>query len=154
MKNFKTRLTARGPGGAWTFLKVPFSVEEAFGTKARIAVAGTINGFAFQNSLMPNGDGTHSMMVSKALQSGAKAVPGDLVSVSMQVDRSERVVVVPVELKHALAANKKAAAAFKTLSYSHRKEFADWIGGAKQQETRLTRARKAISMVLTKKHVR
>jgi hypothetical protein len=89
MKNLKIRLTSRGPGGAWTFLKVPFSAEQAFGTKARVAVAGTINGFAFQNSLMPNGDGTHSM-----------------------------------------------------------------TAGAKQQETRLTRARKAISLVLTKKHVR
>jgi Domain of unknown function (DUF1905) len=58
MKQFKTRLTSRGPGGAWTFFEVPFSVEEAFGSKARIAVSGTMNGFAFQNSLMPNGDGT------------------------------------------------------------------------------------------------
>jgi Domain of unknown function (DUF1905)/Bacteriocin-protection, YdeI or OmpD-Associated len=154
MKNFKTRLTSRGPGGAWTFLEVPFSVEQAFGTKARVAVAGTMNGFAFQNSLMPNGDGTHSMMVSKALQVGAEAGPGDLVSVSMEADRSERVVVVPIELKRALGANKNAAAAYKTLSYSHRKEFADWVAGAKQEETRLTRARKAISLVLTKKHLR
>jgi uncharacterized protein YdeI (YjbR/CyaY-like superfamily) len=113
-----------------------------------------MNGFAFQNSLMPNGDGTHSMMVSKALQSGANAAVGDLVSVSMEVDRSERVVVVPIELTRVLATNKKAAAAFKTLSYSHRKEFSDWIAGAKQEETRLTRARKAIPMVLAKKHVR
>ena len=77
MKRFKTRLTSRGPGGAWTFLEIPFSVEKAFGSKARIAVAGTVNGFAFQNSLMPNGDGTHSMMVSKTLQSGAKAAASD-----------------------------------------------------------------------------
>jgi phospholipase C len=154
MKNFKTQLTSRGPGGAWTFLEVPFSVAEAWGTKARIAVTGTMNGFAFQNSLMPNGDGTHSMMVSKALQAGAKAAAGDVVSVTMDVDRSERVVSVPVELKRALATDKTAAATFKTLSYSHRKEFADWIAGAKQEETRLRRAKKAISMVLAREHVR
>jgi len=71
MKHFKVKLSARGPGGAWTFVKIPFSVEREFGSKSRVAVSGTMNGFAFQNSLMPNGDGTHSMMVSKALQAGS-----------------------------------------------------------------------------------
>ncbi len=98
MKTFKTRLTAHGPGGAWTFLEVPFSVEKEFGTRARVAVAGTINGFAFKNSLLPNGDGTHSMMVSKALQAGAKASAGEFVAVAIALDRSERVVEVPPSL--------------------------------------------------------
>ena len=154
MKQFKTRLTSRGPGGAWTFLKVPFSVEKVFGSKARIAVSGTMNGFAFQNSLMPNGDGTHSMMVSKGLQAGAKAAAGDLVSVAMAVDRSEREVTVPPELKRALSTNRAAATAFKALSYSHRKEFAEWIATAKREETRVSRAAKSIAMVIAKKHVR
>lgn len=154
MKKFKTKLTAHGPGGAWTFLDIPFSVEKEFGTKARVAVTGTMNGFAFQNSLMPNGDGTHSMMVSKALQAGAKAVAGDPVTVAIALDRSERVVSVPPELKKALAANKAAAAAFKALSYSHRKEYAEWIATAKKEETRTSRAEKAVAMVIARKHVR
>jgi hypothetical protein len=154
MKTFKTRLTAHGPGGAWTFLEVPFSVEKEFGTKARVAVAGTINGFAFRNSLMPNGDGTHSMMVSKALQVGANATAGDIVTVAIAVDRSERVVNVPPELTKALSTNKAAAAAFKALSYSHRKEYAEWIASAKREETRVSRAEKSIAMVIAKQHVR
>jgi hypothetical protein len=154
MKRFRAQLTSRGPAGAWTFLEVPFSVEKAFGTKARVAVAGTINGFAFQNSLMPNGDGSHSMMVSKALQAGAKASAGDLVSVAIDVDRSERVVEIPRQLKKALSGSKAAAVAFEALSYSHRKEFADWIATAKREETRVSRARKSIAMVIAKKHVR
>jgi hypothetical protein len=154
MQQFKTRLTSRGPAGAWTFLEVPFSVEKVFGSKARIPVSGTINGFAFQNSLMPNGDGTHSMMVNKALQTGAKAAAGDLVSVAMAVDRSERVLTIPPELKRALSSNKAAAMAFKALTYSHRKEFAEWIAAAKREETRLSRAEKSVAMVIAKKHVR
>jgi hypothetical protein len=154
MKQFKARLTAKGPGGAWTFMEIPFSVEDAFGSKARVAVAGTLNGFAFQNSLMPNGDGTHSMMVNKTLQAGAKARAGELVSVAMEVDRSERAVEIPVELKNALASHKKAAAAFDALSYSHRKEIALWIAEAKLEATRLSRATKSIPFILAKKHVR
>jgi uncharacterized protein YdeI (YjbR/CyaY-like superfamily) len=113
-----------------------------------------MNGFAFRNSLMPNGDGTHSMMVSKTLQAGAKAAAGDLVSVALDVDRSERVVTVPAELKSALSKNKKAGIAFNELSYSHRKEFAEWISSAKREETRASRAGKVIPMVISKKHVR
>jgi len=153
MKTFRARLMSKGPGGAWTYLAIPFSVEQDFGSKGRVAVSGTMNGFAFQNSLMPEGDGTHAMMVSKALQAGAKASAGDLVSVTMDVDRSERVVSLPSELTNALAGNKKAAAAFEALSYSHRKEFADWVASGKKEETRLSRAQKSIFMVLARKHV-
>lgn len=154
MKRFKARLTARGPAGAWTFLEIPFNVEKAFGSKARVAVAGTMNGFAFQNSLMPQGEGTHSMMVSKALQAGAKAAAGDLVSVAMDVDRSERIVTIPIELQDELAGNKNAADAFGLLSYSHRKEFAEWIAAAKKEETRRSRAAQSIAMIRAKQHVR
>src|ERR1700760_4460137 len=143
MRKFKVRLQPGGPGGAWTFFTLPFGAEKEFGSKARIAVAGTMNKFPFQNSLMPVGDGTHVMMVNKALQAGAKAASGDLVSVELEVDRSKRSVVIPIELKRALIRNKKAMRAFNGLSYSHRKEFAEWIASAKRDETRLARAEKA-----------
>jgi hypothetical protein len=72
-KKFEGLLTARGPKGAWTYMPIPFSVEEVFGKRSRVPVSGTINGFAFRNSLMPNGDGTHLMTISKDLMEGAKA---------------------------------------------------------------------------------
>jgi hypothetical protein len=154
MKQFKARLASRGPGAAWTFLEIPFNVEKTFGSKARVPVAGTMNGFAFRNSLLPQGDGTHAMAVSKALQTGAKARAGDLVSVSIEVDRAERTVVVPSELKKRLASHPQARTVFDSLSYSHRKEFAEWVGSAKQPETRERRAEKSIALVLERKHVR
>ena len=103
---------------------------------------------------MPNGDGTHSMMVSKALQAGANAGAGDVVTVILTHDRSERVVDIPPELKKALSANKAAAAAFKALSPSHRKEFRGLGRTAKREETRLSRADKSIAMIVAKQHVR
>jgi hypothetical protein len=151
-KEFKAQLTARGPGGAWTFLPIPFDVEKAFGTKARVPVAGTMNGFAFRNSLLPQGDGTHAMAVNKELQAGAKAAPGDVVRVSMAIDTAARTVTIPVELKDALATDKKAAAVFASLSPSHKKEFADWISEAKKAQTRLSRAEKSLGMIVAKKH--
>lgn len=64
-KEFQTKLQSMGPKGAWTALLVPFNVEKVFGSKARISVKGTINGFRYRTSIFPMGDGTHMMMVNK-----------------------------------------------------------------------------------------
>jgi hypothetical protein len=146
-QTFKAQLTARGPGGAWTFMAVPFDVNEVFGSKARIAVAGTMNGFPFRNSLMPEGDGTHAMMVSKELQAGAKARAGDVVNVTIDKDETERHIAAPADLEKALKKNRKAASVFAALSYSCRKEYVDWITGAKQETTRANRIAKAVEML-------
>jgi len=146
-KTFEAQLTSHGPGGAWTFLYIPFSVEQAFGSKARVSVAGTMNGLAFRNSLLPMGDGTHRMAVSKEMQAGARATAGDTVKVTMELDRAERLVEAPRELERALRKSKKAQEFFNSLSYSHKKAYTDWVGGAKQEATRESRAAKAVEML-------
>jgi uncharacterized protein YdeI (YjbR/CyaY-like superfamily) len=40
---------------------------------------------------------------------------------------------------------------FATLSYSHKKEYVDWIESAKKPETRASRIEKAITMIGTPK---
>ncbi|MFZ0339159.1 MAG: YdeI/OmpD-associated family protein [Terracidiphilus sp.] len=146
-QKFKAKLAAIGPGGAWTILPVPFNVAEVFGTKARVPVAGTMNGFAFRNSLMPEGDGTHRMMVGKELQAGAKARAGDVVSVVLKRDDEERTVDVPAGLTAALKKSKPAATFFAALSPSCKAEYAAWISSAKQAETRTNRVAKAVEML-------
>lgn len=144
-KEFKARLEGVGPGGAWMTLKVPFSVERTWGTRARLAVRGAVNGFAFRSSILPTGDGTHLLMVNKALQAGANAVQGDLVSVVMEPDADPRTVTVPRDLKAALGRHPGARAAFEKLPLSHRREYVEWIVEAKQAETRARRIEKAVS---------
>jgi hypothetical protein len=48
---------------------------------------------------------------------------------------------VPPDLKQALAANAKAAATFRNFAPSHRREYLDWIAGAKRPATRERRLR-------------
>jgi Domain of unknown function (DUF1905)/Bacteriocin-protection, YdeI or OmpD-Associated len=146
-QRFEATLTARGPRDAWTFLPIPFDVAVVFGTKARVAVRGMINGFPFENSLMPQGDGTHVMPVSRDLQAGANAKPGDVVTVILERDTSERVAGVPDELVAEFRLHAVAEGAFTALAPSHKKEYADWVAGAKKAETRAARARKAIEML-------
>jgi hypothetical protein len=138
---------AKGPGGAWTYLSIPFDVYKVFGSKARIPVTGTINCFPFRNSLMPEGDGTHSMMVSKELQAGAKARAGDSVSITLEPDTAERSIFAPQELESALVENQRAASVFETLTYSQKKEYVDWVLAAKQAATKANRAAKAVEML-------
>jgi hypothetical protein len=146
-RKFEAKLQGKGPGTAWTFLPIPFDVQKAFGSKARVPVMGTINGFPFRNSLMPEGDGTHSMMVNKELQKGARATAGDTVAVVIELDQTPRTVAMPEDLKALLNKHKPAEAAFTKLAYSHKKEFLDWITSAKKPETRAKRLEKTIEML-------
>ncbi len=76
----------------------PVDVPEFFGTRGRVPIRGTINGFKFRSSLMPMG-GCHMMPVNKALCAGAGAQAGDIVDVVMERDEEERTVEAPPQLK-------------------------------------------------------
>ena len=52
--------------------------------------------------------------------------------------------VVPADLKAALAKNGKAKATFDAFSYSQQKEYVEWITEAKREETRLARLKQAV----------
>jgi uncharacterized protein YdeI (YjbR/CyaY-like superfamily) len=58
--------------------------------------------------------------------------------------RGTQKVIVPTDLKNALAKNAKARRTFENFSYSHKKEYADWITDAKRDETRNRRLKTAI----------
>ena len=146
-KTFKAKIEGAGPGGAWTRVHLPFDVERAWGSRGRVPVKGTINGFAFRSSIFPNGDGTHHMMVNKAMKEGTAVGAGDAVSITIEPDTEERTVDVPGDLKKAVAGNRAAAALFARLAPSCRKEYVEWIEGAKRAETRGSRITKAVEML-------
>jgi hypothetical protein len=153
LKKFRGKLLGMGPGKAWTALKVPFSVEKAWGSRARLSVRGTINGFAFRNSIFPDGKGVHYMMVNKGMQAGAQAKAGERVAVELAPDTAPRKVTVPAILQRGLAESATARKNFAGFSYSHRKAYVDFILGAKQRETRERRAAKAVAMIAAGKKI-
>jgi uncharacterized protein YdeI (YjbR/CyaY-like superfamily) len=85
------------------------------------------------------------------MRDGAKVGAGDMVDVVMERDEAERVVAVPPLLKKELAKNKTAQANWKKLAYTHQKEIALSISGAKQEETRVRRLAKAMNILKTGK---
>lgn len=57
---------------------------------------------------------------------------------------------IPSELQSLLDKDKKAQDFFDTLTKSYKKGYCDWIGSAKQEATRQSRAEKAILMLRNK----
>ena len=72
---------------------------------------------------------------------------GDTASFEVALDTEPRVVEVPDELRRALQANDDARNAFDRLSYSHQKEYADFVSEAKRPTTRERRAARSVEML-------
>lgn len=127
-------------------ITVPFDVQKVFGTKARVPVRGTINGFPYRSSIMPMG-GRHMMAVNKQMREGAGVAAGDTVTVVMERDDESRTVDVPPDLAKALRADKAAKAAWEKLSYTHQKEHVRALEEAKRPETRTRRLESTLAML-------
>ena len=150
MKKLEFTVKLEGRGTSMSWLNPPFDVVKVFGTRARVPVRGTINGFPFRSSLMPMG-GCHGMPINQALRKGAGVEDGDTISVVMERDDAERTVEVPAILKKELAKNKTAQANWEELSFTSQKEIALSINGAKQEETRARRLAKVTDILKTGK---
>jgi len=142
---FKLKIAGK-EAGVVAAITPPIDVEQTFGTRGRVPVRGTINGFPFRSSLMPMG-GCHMMPVNKTLCEGAGVKPGDLVDIVMERDEQERTVEPPAELQRELKKSKKARERWKSLSFTHKKEMANSIIGAKQEETKQRRLAKVLQVL-------
>ena len=143
---FKAKLGTEDPGAL--FFELPFDPREAFGA-ARARVKVTLNGHTYRSTVAVY-DGRSYIPVRKSNRDAAGVAVGDVVSVILELDTEPRVVEVPAALAKALEKNRRARAAWEKLSYSHQKEHADWIAGAKRAETVEARVKKAIAMIVAK----
>jgi hypothetical protein len=140
---FKAKLGTEDAGSL--FFELPFDPREAFGA-ARAKVKVTVNGHSYRSTVAVY-DGRSYIPVRKSNRDAARVAVGDVVNVLLELDTEPRVVDVPAPLAKALGKNKRAKAAWEKLSYSHQKEHADWIAGAKRAETVEARVKKAIGMI-------
>ena len=97
---------------------------------------------------MPMG-GCHIMAVNKELREGAQAKAGDEVDVVMERDEELRTVDPPPELRKELAKNEKALERWERLAFTHKKEIANSIRDAKQDETKKRRLAKVMQILRT-----
>ena len=124
---------------------VPLDVRALWG-EARPPVRGTVNGVPFRSRLAVYG-GETMLGLTNAFRASAGIVEGDEVEVVIERDDEPREVEVPPALQAQLDADEIARAAFEKLSFTHRREYANWIAEAKREETRDRRAGRAIEML-------
>ena len=133
-------------------LRPPFDVPAIFGTKARVPVRGTINGYPFRSSLSNMGSG-HMMAVNKELRAGGKCKAGDVVDVVLERDREERVVQVPDYIRKVIASDKTTQKTWDSFSFTHQKEWVRAIEEAKKEETKQSRMQKMMDALKAGKRV-
>ena len=66
------------------------------------------------------------------------------------MERSKGEVVVPAELLEVIRDEPEAKEFFESLTDGYKRGYCDWVGGAKQEATRKTRAGKALTMLKKK----
>ena len=136
-----TLAEARGGGRC---VAVPFDAKEVFGS-ARAPVRGTVNGTPLRTRLMVYGGVTY-LGLAREIREAAGIELGDAVAVELELDDAPREVTVPPELAAVLDAE-RLRDAFDGLSFTHRREYAEWVATAKKAETRERRAAKAAEML-------
>lgn len=135
----KRRFTAEVIDGA---VEIPDRVVEALGGQ-RVPVRVTVNRFTFTTTTAVMG-GRRFIGFNKANRTGAGIEDGQTITVLVERDTTPRVIEAPPELAAAFAADATAKAMWDALSYSHQREYAQWITEAKKPETRERRAAQAI----------
>ncbi len=146
-QEFEAVLYSGGEGDSWTMIDVPFDLRNAYGSKGRVPVKVTVNGYEYRTSIFPMGKGAHVMMVNKEMLAGGKTAPGQKARITMEKDDAPRPIVVPNDLQAALDANPKAKVAFDKLPPSHRREYIGYVDEAKKPETRAKRVNKTVEML-------
>ena len=134
-----------GATGERPTVEIPFDAAERIG-RARAPVRGAVNGTPFRTTVAVYG-GRYYIGFRKELRDAAGIGIGDRVTIELELDDSPRTVEAPAELEAAFAGAPDARAIFDALAYTHRREYATWIGEAKRPETRVRRAARAIEML-------
>src|SRR6059036_3848040 len=89
---------------SWTFLILPKNASAKLPSRGMTPIEGTINGFAFQAALEPDGQKSHWLKVDRKLGKSAGADAGDIVTLEIAPAGKETEPEVPTELREALAA--------------------------------------------------
>jgi hypothetical protein len=131
-------------------LKVPVDLKELYG-RVRPPLKVTVEGHAWRTTPGVY-DGVAYIGLNKDVRAAAGVDAGDRVSVTMELDSEPRTVSVPPDLRAALAADPEADTAFACLSFTHRREYVEWVEEAKRPETRARRIAGTVDGVRQGKH--
>lgn len=139
------RTTLESAGGNNVCIVVPEMIVQKFEHGKRVPVVVTIDGgYSYRNTIASMGGRfliSFNAQTRKATGLGA----GDPAEVRLDLDDELRVVKIPEDLAAELATDATACAAWDALSFTHQREYAESISGAKKADTRARRVAKALA---------
>jgi len=133
-------------GKTATGFRVPPEVVAALGSSKRPPVEVSVGTHTYRSTIATYGD-EFFLPLNRANREGAGLHAGDSVTVTLQLDMAPRTVEVPAIMRSAFEDAPAARKHFDNLSYSHQREYVEWINEAKREETRLRRAAKTVEML-------
>ena len=133
------------------FVEFPYDVKQEFGKNGQVKVKAYFDGFEYRGSLVKMGHHCHIIGLNKKVRDSIHKKAGDKVNVIIIEDIDERTVEIPADLNQIFKKNTAARSLFDGLSYTNRKEYAEWILAAKKPETRAARIDKCIEFLLAGK---
>lgn len=108
-------------------------------------ISGTINGFAFQSALEPDGNESHWFRVDDSMQKSVGIKSGDTVKLEIEQISQWSEPKVPTDIKKSISENTIAFETWKDITPLARWEWIRWISGTKNPQTRLKRIGVALS---------
>ena len=113
---------------------VPFDPDQAFGSKVRHHVAGTVNGMGVR-ALIEEIGGGYGIVLGAAWRRDCGVRPGDVVEVSLAAEGPQRDDL-PADFASALETNPAAGEFFDSLAQFYRKGYLRWIEATRRSPDR------------------
>ena len=134
------------------YIEFPYSVQEVFGTRGMVKVKALFDEKVEYRGILSNmGTGCHILILTQEIRRKLGKTFGDAVSIELEQDLDVREVIVPEYVQVLLDENPDERTFFEKLSYTHRKEYINWITSAKKEETRAKRLVSFIEKLQQKK---
>jgi uncharacterized protein YdeI (YjbR/CyaY-like superfamily) len=124
------------------YVLVPPAIMKHFGGRVRVPVRATINGVTWRTTIANMGAGP-MIGINAGTRKAAGIERGDRIKLTIEEDTEVRTVDLPLDFAKAM--NKAQRGAYNSMSYTHRKEYVEWIEDAKKPETRKRRIEKALA---------
>lgn len=141
-KTFKATIVR---DGSMCFIPLDFDPKSVFG-KVRAPVKVTLNGYTYRSTIAAMG-GPPCIPLRKSNREAARLEGGETLDVRLDLDTAKREVKPPADLVKALKSVPGAWERWQKLSYSHQREHAEAVDGAKKPETRLRRIESAVKQI-------
>ena len=135
--------------GGGAYVRIPFDVEKELSSK-RPKIKATIEAEIYRGSLVRMGTPFHVLGIRKEIREKIGKDVGSQVTITVGEDLEPRVAEIPPQLQQAFKKEREAEAFFKSLSYSHQREYVNYILEAKRDATRSDRVLRTIAMLKKK----